>query len=71
MLGNHSRHRSPFVLDGTGGADGVIDQVGGVASSFDGLTIISAPNDDDRGWMGIEPSCLPLSAPARGVRASS
>ncbi len=49
----------------------MIDQVGGVVSSFDGLTIVSAPNDDAGGWMGIEPSRLPLFTPARGVRASS
>jgi hypothetical protein len=36
-----------------------------VASSFGGLTIVSAP--DDSSWIGIggHPTCLPLSAPAR------
>ena len=71
MSGNCPRRQSPFVLNGTGEGDGVIDQVGGVASSFDGLTIVSAPDDEASGWMGVEPSCLPLSAPARGVRTSS
>ena len=71
MTGNCPRRQSPFVLDGTGEGDRVIDQVGGVASSFDGLTIVSAPDNEASGWMGVEPSHLPLSAPAQGVRTSS
>jgi hypothetical protein len=49
-----SRRRIPFVLDGTGGAaDGLNDQVGGatdnIVGSFDGLTIVSAPDEEGSG----------------------
>jgi hypothetical protein len=71
-----SRRRTPFVLDGTGGAaDGLDDQVGGamdsIVGNFDGLTIISAPDDEGSGWMGVEPILRPLSAPARGARIAT
>ena len=65
-----SRRRTPFVLDGMGGAAvGLNDQVGGamdnIVGNFDGLTIVSAPDDEGSGWMGVEPNLCPLSAPAR------
>ena len=71
-----SRRRTPFVLDGTGGAaDGLDDQVGGamdsIVGNFDGLTIVSAPDDEGSGWMGVEPILRPLSAPARGARIAT
>ena len=71
-----SRRRTPFVLDGTGGAaDGLDDQVGGemdnIVCNFDGLMIISAPDDEGSGWMGVEPTLRPMSAPARGARIAT
>ena len=40
----------PFLSStGQGGLTGVIDQVGGVVSSFDGLTIVSTPDDKTSG----------------------
>ena len=70
MLGNHSCRRTPFVLDGTGDtADGTVDQVGGDATvlrNFDGLTIVSAPDDAGSGWLGVAPS-RPPSARARAA----
>ena len=39
-------------------ADAADDQLGGetgVATSFDGLTIVSSPDDEGSGWMGVEP----------------
>jgi hypothetical protein len=71
-----SRCRTPFVFDGTGGtADGLDDQVGGamdsIVGNFDGLTIVSAPDDEGSGWMGVEPILRPLSAPASGVRIAT
>ena len=71
-----SRRRTPFVLDGTrGAADGLDDQVGGamdsIVGNFDGLTIVSAPDDEGSGWMGVEPILRPLSAPARGARIAT
>ena len=85
MSGNRgSRRRTPFVLDGTGGAaDGLDelnsrrsdDQVRGamdnIVGSFDGLTIVSAPNEEGSGWMGVEPNLRPLSAPTRGARIAT
>jgi len=35
--------------------------------SFDGLAIVSAPDEEGSGWMGVEPNLRPLSAPARGA----
>ena len=85
MSGNHgSRRHTPFVLDGTGGAaDGLdelnsrrsVDQVSGamdnIVGSFDGLTIVSPPDEEGSGWMGVEPTVCPMSAPARGTRAAT
>ncbi len=59
MSGHRPSRRSRFVLAGTGApADSADDQLGGetgVTTSFDGLTIVSAPDDEGRGWMGVEP----------------
>ena len=85
MSGNHgSRRHTPFVLDGTGGAaDGLnelnsrrsVDQVSGamdnIVGSFDGLTIVSAPDEEGSGWMGVKPTFHPMLAPARGARAAA
>ena len=59
MSGHRPSRRSRFVLAGTGApADAADDHLGGetgVTTSFDGFTIVSAPDDEGRGWMGVEP----------------
>jgi hypothetical protein len=59
MSGQRPSRRSRFVLAGTGApADAADDQLGGetgVATSFDGLTIVSSPDDEGSGWMGVAP----------------
>ena len=75
MSGQRPSCRSRFVLAGTSApADAADDQLGGetgVATSFDGLTIVSAPDEEGSGWMGVEPTFRPMSAPARGARAAA
>ena len=71
-----SGRRTPFVLAGTGGAaDGLVDQLEGatddIEGSFAGLTIVSAPDDEGSGWMGVEPHVRPQSAPVRGMRSTT
>jgi hypothetical protein len=59
MSGQRPSRRSRFVLAGSSTpADAADDQLGGatgVAASVDGLTIVSSPDDEGSGWMGVEP----------------
>jgi len=42
-----------------------------IVGSFDGLTIVSPPDEEGSGWMGVEPTVCPMSAPAHGTRAAT
>ena len=61
MSGQCPSCRGRFVLAGMSAlADAADDQLGGetgVAASFDGLTIVSSPDDEGSGWMGVMPPC--------------
>jgi len=42
-----------------------------IVGSFDGLTIVSAPDEEGSGWMGVEPTFRPMSAPTWGARTAA